>query len=305
VSTSRGQNALNLLEAFAHTAPVENIPLERIHDNPRQPRRHREDHRFHMLVESIRAQGVLQPILLNRVGGTLELIAGQRRLAASRHLQLKAIPARIVTLNQHEAARAAITENIAREDLNPFDEAEAIVGLLALELGISDQQVIKEFNRLARLTNREIAILHASNTPDGATIRTFEELFKALGRSQWRSFAKVRLPILNLEPELIDALRSGALELTNALAIHRVKNPHERAALLEQALTEGLSARKIRDLTRVANQESESDLERVRRQLNPTRLAALTEEQRARAEELIRDLNTLLELDPQSENTPP
>jgi len=104
-----------------------NLPLEAIHPNPDQPRKHFDQERLEELADSIRAKGVLQPIIVKRLDAeSFLLVAGERRYRASLMAGLEKIPAVITTDDEQEIA---LIENLQREDLNPIEEAEGLKAL--------------------------------------------------------------------------------------------------------------------------------------------------------------------------------
>ena len=99
------------------------IELERIVANPYQPRREIHPEHVEELAKSIQSEGLLQPIVVREKNGKFELIAGERRLHAFRHLKLNRIPARVIEASDASSASIALIENLQRENLNPIDEA--------------------------------------------------------------------------------------------------------------------------------------------------------------------------------------
>lgn len=99
------------------------IELQNIVANPYQPRREINPEHVEELAKSIQSEGLLQPIVVREKKGKFELIAGERRLHAFRHLNLKTIPARIIEASDASSATLALIENLQRENLNPIDEA--------------------------------------------------------------------------------------------------------------------------------------------------------------------------------------
>jgi ParB family chromosome partitioning protein len=117
------------------------IPVELIAPNPNQPRRSFEEESLLALAESIRARGVLQPVLVRPlVGGRYELIAGERRWRAARIAELDTVPAVVRRHDDAESLELALIENMAREDLNPVEEARACAALVE-ELGLTREDV--------------------------------------------------------------------------------------------------------------------------------------------------------------------
>jgi ParB family chromosome partitioning protein len=123
------------------------IPTELISPNPHQPRKDFDEESIVALAESIKVQGVLQAVLVRAVpGGTYELIAGERRWRAAKLAGLEMIPA---VIRQHDDAASlemALVENMAREDLNPIEEARACAALTE-ELGLTREQVGQRVGR--------------------------------------------------------------------------------------------------------------------------------------------------------------
>lgn len=105
-------------------------PINRVKPDPNQPRRNFDKEALDDLVVSIREQGIIQPLIVRRVGDIYELIAGERRWRAAQLAGLKEVPLVIKDVTEGQAFEMALVENIQREDLNPIEEAEAINRLL-------------------------------------------------------------------------------------------------------------------------------------------------------------------------------
>lgn len=112
---------------------VREIPIELVHRNPEQPRRHFPEEEIAELEASIRDKGVLQPILVRpspKTAGEFEIVAGERRWRAAQQAGLRAIPALVRVLDDDKAFEIAIVENVQREDLNAMEEAQAYQTLM-------------------------------------------------------------------------------------------------------------------------------------------------------------------------------
>jgi len=112
---------------------VRELPIELVHRNPDQPRRHFPEAEIAELEASIRDKGVLQPILVRpspKTQGEYEIVAGERRWRAAQQAGLKAIPALVRVLDDDKAFEIAIVENVQREDLNAMEEAQAYQSLM-------------------------------------------------------------------------------------------------------------------------------------------------------------------------------
>jgi ParB family transcriptional regulator, chromosome partitioning protein len=137
----RGLAAILSVAPKDDSEELRRLPVELIDPNPRQPRTSFEDESLMGLAQSIRARGVLQPVLVRPlVGGRYELIAGERRWRAARIAELETIPALVRRHDDAASLELALIENMAREELNPVDEARACAALVE-ELGLSREEV--------------------------------------------------------------------------------------------------------------------------------------------------------------------
>lgn len=124
-------------QAATAGGPLE-VPVDQVRPNPRQPRSRFEDEPLDALALSIQEVGILQPLVVRRVAGGYELIAGERRLRAARKLGLTTVPVVLRESDDAESLREALIENIHREDLNPIELAESFRELLD-ELGVKQE----------------------------------------------------------------------------------------------------------------------------------------------------------------------
>jgi ParB family chromosome partitioning protein len=116
------------------------LPIEAIHRDTAQPRRYFDEAKLAELTESIKAQGVLQPVLVRKDGEGYKLIAGERRWRAAQAAGLKEVPALVREVTEAEAFELALVENLQRADLNPIEEAEGY-HRLAEEFGLTQEQI--------------------------------------------------------------------------------------------------------------------------------------------------------------------
>lgn len=140
------------------------IPVEQVKPNPHQPRTTFSDSDLRQLSDSIRQNGILQPLSVRQNGEKFELIAGERRLRAAKIAGLRAVPCIVMNISERNSAILALVENIQRQDLNFFDEAAAIEKLIsyygmtqedaAIKLGKAQSTVANKL-RLLRLTHME------------------------------------------------------------------------------------------------------------------------------------------------------
>jgi ParB family chromosome partitioning protein len=137
----RGLAAILSVAPKDESEELRQLPIDLVAPNPSQPRRTFDEETLLALAGSIRLRGVLQPILVRPVaGGSFELIAGERRWRAARIAELETIPAIVRRHDDAESLEMALIENMAREDLNPVDEARACAALVE-ELSLTREEV--------------------------------------------------------------------------------------------------------------------------------------------------------------------
>jgi ParB family chromosome partitioning protein len=135
------------------------VPLEQIHPNPRQPRKRFEHESTAGLADSLRAQGVIQPVVLRpRLEGGYELIAGERRWRAARETGLKTVPAIVRDADDRDTLLLGLVENVARENLSPVEEARAFAMLLD-EFGLSLGDVAERIGKSKPAVSNRVRLL--------------------------------------------------------------------------------------------------------------------------------------------------
>lgn len=189
---------------------IKEIPVDRVVFNPYQPRKRIGEEELRELSESIRDHGIIQPVIVRRLGKGYELVAGERRVRASKMAGLSIIPAVVRDLTDEEAALLALIENLQREDLNYFEEAEGY------------QRLIHEF----RLTQ--------------------EELARKVGKSQSAVANKLRL--LKLSETVRRALLEKKVTERHARALLRLPSEEAQARVLAKIVEENLTVREMERL---------------------------------------------------------
>lgn len=193
------------------TAPeeggVRSLPVASIRPNPYQPRVAFEETALQELADSIRAHGVLQPIVVRRSLGGYEVLAGERRLRAAKSIGLEGIPALVREATDEEMQTLALVENVQREDLNAMEKARALRAMMS-NFGLTQDQVAARVGK-ARTTIANV----------------------------------VRL--LELSPEIQRWVEEGRLSGAHARALLLVKGPERRLTLAKLAVELGLSVREI------------------------------------------------------------
>jgi len=141
MALGRGLDALIPMQASEGAQAQSYFPcdVDRIRPNPYQPRRNFSDAELENLSDSIRNQGIIQPLLVRETGGGYELVAGERRLRAARMAGLQRVPVIIKNVSDAEMLEMSLVENIQREALNPIEEADAYHRLMH-EFGLTQEQ---------------------------------------------------------------------------------------------------------------------------------------------------------------------
>lgn len=152
-----------MLIGGAGESELTQLPVEAIHPNPRQPRKRHDSEAAHGLADSVRAQGVIQPVVVRRrLAGGFELIAGERRWRAARQAGLPTLPAIVRDADDRESLLLALVENVAREDLSPVEEARACA-LLIDEFGLSLGDVSERVGRSKPAVSNRMRLLDLSD----------------------------------------------------------------------------------------------------------------------------------------------
>jgi ParB family chromosome partitioning protein len=224
-------------------ASPQTLPIDRIVTSSSQPRRYFDPEKLEQLTQSVKEHGILEPLLVRSLpDNKYELVAGERRYRAAAAAGLNEVPVVIKELTDSEALQLALIENLQREDLNPVEETEGILQLLALKLESDRDGVISILNQLAK-AQRGLA----DNVVRQEDQQVIEQVFQGIGRITSESFRTHRLPLLNLPEDILEALRSGQIEYTKAKAIASVKDEAAREELLKDAIANSLSLSQIKE----------------------------------------------------------
>lgn len=185
------------------------LPIAQIDVNKSQPRKEFKKEAIESLADSIRANGMLQPITVRQVGSRYEIVAGERRYRACRFLKMEAIPAIVKDLSPRQVSELSLIENIQREDLTPIEEASALDALMR-EYGLT-QQVVSERIGLSR---------------------------PAIANS---------LRLLKLPGAVQGMIASGTLSAGHGRALAALNDEKQQLSLAEQAAREGWSVRRMEE----------------------------------------------------------
>lgn len=198
---------------------IEDLPLAEVRPNPYQPRKNFDEKKLAELAESIKENGVLQPIIVRRSVGGYEIIAGERRCRASELAGQATIPAIIRQFDESQMMEVAILENLQREDLTPLEEAQAYE-MLQKNLGL-----------------------------------TQEEVSKKMGKS--RPYITNYLRLLTLPQKTKGLLQRGELSMGQARTLLGLKNKDRIDELAKRVVKEGMPVRKVEALVAKMNERGQ------------------------------------------------
>lgn len=198
---------------------IEDLPLAEVRPNPYQPRKNFDEKKLAELAESIKENGVLQPIIVRRSVGGYEIIAGERRCRASELAGQATIPAIIRQFDESQMMEVAILENLQREDLTPLEEAHAYE-MLQKNLGL-----------------------------------TQEEVSKKMGKS--RPYITNYLRLLTLPQKTKGLLQRGELSMGQARTLLGLKDKDRIDELAKRVVKEGMPVRKVEALVAKMNERGQ------------------------------------------------
>jgi ParB family chromosome partitioning protein len=199
---------------------VSSISIEAVSLSPYQTREILDDSELTELANSIRSKGVIQPVIVREVSGesSYELVAGERRLRASKIAGKTEIPALVMGLSDRDSMELSIIENAQREDLNPIEEALAY------------RRLLDEF----KITQQEIAAV--------------------IGKE--RSTISNSLRLLQLEPEVLELIKAEKLSSGHGRALLAIKEPKVQLRIAKKAAADGLSVRAVEEIVSSLNSDS-------------------------------------------------
>jgi ParB family transcriptional regulator, chromosome partitioning protein len=195
------------------TTSVMRIPIDQIEVNPRQPRQDFDETALQELSASIKMHGIIQPLTVSHIApNRYRLIAGERRLRASKLAGLKELPVYVREVNDQQLLELALLENLQRQDLN------------AIEIGLSYKRLMDECSM------------------------TQEQVAERMGKE--RSTVTNYIRLLKLPPAIVVAVRNGSLSMGHARALINVDSVDKQLYVFHKILDEGLSVRQTENLVR-------------------------------------------------------
>ncbi|MBW4457082.1 MAG: ParB/RepB/Spo0J family partition protein [Nostoc indistinguendum CM1-VF10] len=241
------------------------VTIEKIQLSVQQPRRYFDPKKLEQLVQSVKEHGILEPLLVRYLSNDkYELVAGERRYRAASLAGLTEVPVIARSLNDQEALQLSLVENLQRDDLNPIEETEGILELIALQLDKKVPEVISLLYKMQNILAGKVT----DNVISNSDAEDVKMIFTGLGLMEWESFTANRLPLLRLPDEILEVLRQGKIEYTKAKVIAKLKEKTERIALLEEAILQNLSLNEIRE--RLKTRKSSTEEKELEKQIDST-----------------------------------
>ncbi|HYV34316.1 MAG TPA: ParB/RepB/Spo0J family partition protein [Gemmataceae bacterium] len=193
------------------------VPLDLIQNNPFQPRKTFDPDELASLSASVKNHGILQPVVVRKIGQQYQLVAGERRLRAAQDAGLTTVPVRIVDFNDQQVIEAALAENIQRTDLNPIEKAHGF----------------KDYLDRFKMSHDKLA--------------------QRLGLA--RTTITNLLNLLDLEPEVQEGLRTNQISEGHAKLLKGVKSRERQLAVFRKIVAQGLSLKEAEPLVRDSRDE--------------------------------------------------
>lgn len=215
----RGLSSLLKEEDFITDENLLTVDLDKLKAREDQPRKNFDDDSLEELANSIKADGVIQPIVVRKVGDKYEIIAGERRFRASKLAGLEKVPIVVKNVSDRKARELALVENIQREDLNPIEEA------------ISLKTLMEEY----KLTQQELSDI--------------------VGKS--RSYIANNLRLLNLSDYIKDYLIRGELSPSQGRTLLSLETEEERKKYLDKLLVKELNIRDVEKKAKQSKNKTE------------------------------------------------
>jgi ParB family chromosome partitioning protein len=206
--------------------------VAKLQPNPFQPRdKVTDDVDFDQLVQSVRVNGILEPLVIVQTPAGTHIIAGERRWRAAKKLGLKSVPVHLVRTTPRGMLEMAIVENIQRLDLSPIERAQAL------------RRLMKDFHY------------------------SYEKLGERLGKS--RQYVSMTITLLDLPDPVKDALNKGIISEGHARAILGAGDRHDMMRVFRQAVAEGASVHRTAALARFSRRKKEAEHQQRRPALEP------------------------------------
>lgn len=213
--------SLNIVEEKINDEKIQILSIDKIYPNPNQPRKNFDEGSMEELANSIKAYGIIQPIIVTEDAKGYMIIAGERRWRAAKTIELKEVPCIVKHYNEKQLLEVSLIENLQRQDLNVIEEAKAY------------EYLINQYKI------------------------TQEQLSEALGKS--RSYLANILRLLRLDKRVIDFIIEGKISGGHGRTILSIESNDNQYELAQKIISEGLSVRQVEELVKELNNTRKID----------------------------------------------
>lgn len=213
--------SLNIVEEKINDEKIQILSIDKIYPNPNQPRKNFDEGSMEELANSIKAHGIIQPIIVTEDAKGYMIIAGERRWRAAKTIELKEVPCIVKHYNEKQLLEVSLIENLQRQDLNVIEEAKAY------------EYLINQYKI------------------------TQEQLSEALGKS--RSYLANILRLLRLDKRVIDFIIEGKISGGHGRTILSIESNDNQYELAQKIISEGLSVRQVEELVKELNNTRKID----------------------------------------------
>ena len=294
------RNSKRRLQDFEPPGIVQDtLPIKSIASPLYNPRTYFDPEKLQQLAESFEEHGVIGRLTVRPIEGKdkpYELVAGERRFRAAQLANLKELPVDIKELTDQQAMAVALEENLNREDLNPIEETEGILQLLSLESGRGKTEI----------TSLLYKMIKGRDVPTNFQ-EVVHKVFESIKNLTWKTFARDRLRLLNLPEPILQAIKQGKLEYTKGIEIAKVKDQLLQDGLLNEAITNDLSIKQIKDrisqnkgkskpdYSELSTEELVQDIRQTYQKLARSKKIWTNQKNRKKIESLLTQLKSLIE----------
>lgn len=189
------------------------------------------------LAHNIKEVGLINPVIVRRKGNKFERISGFRRIEAIKKLGYEKVSAIVIDTDEKTALLIMLSENIQREDLNPYDEVVSLLQLIAVNLDYSEDQVKSILYRIKNYTSGNVKEL----SEDEKDLReSIDGILSKTGKYNFQGFIN-RMRVLNLNPVIIEAMRTKRLPYSHAVELNKIKDDAVLNSLIKEVINTSMS----------------------------------------------------------------
>ncbi|MFN8578572.1 MAG: ParB/RepB/Spo0J family partition protein [Candidatus Sericytochromatia bacterium] len=231
------RNAIEKVEEIREKNGFQEINIKDIENPTFHDRTTVSDADIWQLANNIKQVGLINPVIVRRKGNKFERVSGFRRLEALKKLGEEKVKAIVIETDEKTALLIMLSENIQREDLNPYDEVVSLLQLISVNLDYTEEEVKSFLYRIKNYTSGNIKDL----SQDEKEIKeTIDNILSKTGKYNFQGFIN-RMRVLNLNPLLIEAMRSKKLPYSHAIELNKIKDDNLLKKLIAEVIEKSMS----------------------------------------------------------------